>query len=70
MSEASEIMEFLRDHVPTKTELTELRQHMDERFDELENKLDVRDRVHLLEQRLTMLEDEALPRDGRLNYQQ
>jgi hypothetical protein len=48
MSEAREIMEFLRDHVPTKTELTELRQHMDERFDELENKLDVRDRVHLL----------------------
>lgn len=35
MSELSEVMEFLRDHVSTKSELAEFRSHVDQQFTEV-----------------------------------
>ena len=63
-AELSEVLEFLRDNVPAKSELVELRTHIDsrfnevdQRFDELEAKLDVREQLRLVERRLAKLED-------------
>ena len=76
MSELTEVMEFLRGNVPTKTELAglktelaEFRQHADTRFDDLENRLDFSERVRLIERRLAKLED-AKPSRGNLGFQQ
>jgi hypothetical protein len=68
-SELQEVLEFMRDNVPTKAELTEfrqdvrgditsLREHVDSRFDEIESRLDFRERIGKIEQRLAKLEDE------------
>ena len=57
-SELQEVLEFMRDNVPTKAELTEFREHVDARFDEIESRLDFSDRIRLIEQRLAKLEDE------------
>ena len=65
----TEVLEFLRDNVPTKTELAELRQHMDQRFDDLETKLDLRERFRLVERRLAKLEDASLPSSRQLTPQ-
>jgi hypothetical protein len=69
MSDINEVMEFLRDNVPTKEEMTEqitglhgeltgLREEMNQRFDDLEAKLDVREQLRLLDRRIAKLEDE------------
>ena len=68
MPEMTDVMEFLRDNVPTKSELAEFRQHMDQRLDELENRLDFSERIRLVEQRLAKLEDNSHGR-GNLGFQ-
>jgi len=57
-SELQEVLEFMRDNVPTKNELNEFRQHVDDRFDEIESRLDFRERIGKIEQRLAKLEDQ------------
>jgi tetrahydromethanopterin S-methyltransferase subunit G len=61
--ELQEVLEFMRDNVPTKTELNEFRQHVDARFDEIESKLDFSERLRLVEQRIGKLEDDKT--DGK-----
>ena len=57
-SELQEVMEFLRDHVPTKEEIADLQKHLDDRIDKLESKLDFGERLRRVEERLAKLEDE------------
>jgi hypothetical protein len=56
-SELQEVLEFMRDNVPTKAELSDFRQHVDARFDEIESRLDYSERIRMIERRLAKLED-------------